>query len=121
MNKLMPVMLLAGLTLSAAGLVGKWRGTLEVTTSEGDVKTDQAYMDFKVDGTKVTGTVSSNPDHPFAIQNGKLEGGKLTFEANMGDPVGFELVLDGDTLRGSATATAGGAKMSAKVEMKRVR
>jgi hypothetical protein len=75
----------------------------------------------KVDGTKVTGTVGPNLDHQFAIRNGKLDAGKLTFEVLMEDPVAFDLVFDGNTIRGSATGTGeGGEKMSAKVDLKRV-
>jgi hypothetical protein len=79
-------------------------------------------MDLKLDGTEVTGTVAVNPDHQFAIRNGKLDAGKLTFEALMQDPVVFDLVFDGQTIRGSATGTGGGgARVSAKVDLKRVK
>jgi len=113
-------------TLSAADLAGKWTGKFDITTAEGENKPDSAYVVFKVDGNKVTGTAGPNEDQQWAIRNGKLEAGKLTFEVV---PVGdngedgqilFDLVWDGDTIRGTATGTImGGQKMSAKVELKR--
>lgn len=122
MKTLICFLLLTGLTLSAGELTGKWSGKFDITTSDGDTKSDEAYMDLKVDGTKVTGTVGPNVDPQFTIRNGKLEAGKLTFEALMVDPVAFDLVFDGETIRGSATGTAGdGEKMTAKVELKRAR
>ena len=119
MKTLICLFLLTALTLTAADLTGKWRGKFDVTTTDGDTRSDEAYMDLKLDGTRVTGTIGVNPDHQFAIKNGKLEGGKLTFEALMEDPVAFDLVFDGNTIRGNAVGTV--QKMSAKVDLKRVK
>jgi hypothetical protein len=120
MKALICSLLLTAFTLTAGDLTGKWRGKLDVTTSDGDTRSDEAYMDLKVNGTQVTGTIAINPDHPFTVQNGKLKAGKLTFEALMEDRIVFDLVFDGDTIHGSATGTAGGGeKISAKVDLKR--
>ncbi len=120
MKALICSLLLTAFTLTAGDLTGKWRGKLDVTTSDGDTRSDEAYMDLKVNGTEVTGTIAINPDHPFTVQNGKLKAGKLTFEALMEDRIVFDLVFDGDTIHGSATGTAGGGeKISAKVDLKR--
>ena len=121
MKTLICLLLLTAVTLTAGDLTGKWHGKFDVTTSDGDTRSDEAYMDLRVDGTKVTGTVGVGPDHQFAIRNGKLEDSKVTFEADMEDPVVFDLVFEGNTLRGNAIGTAkGGEKMSAKVDLKRV-
>jgi len=120
MKTLICLLLLTTPGLTAGDLTGKWHGTLVVTTSDGDTRSDELYMDLKLDGTEVTGTVAVNPDHPYAIQNGKLDAGKFTFKALMLDPVEFDLVFDGQTIRGRATGTGeGGARMSAKVDLKR--
>lgn len=122
MKTLICLLLLTALGLTAGDLSGKWHGKFDVTTSDGDTRSDELYMDLKLDGTEVTGTVAVNPDHQFAIRNGKLDAGKLTFEALMQDPVVFDLVFDGQTIRGSATGTGGGgARVSAKVDLKRVK
>ena len=120
MKTLICLLLLTSLGLTAGDLTGKWRGKLVVTTSDGDTRSDELYMDLKLDGTEVTGTVGVNPDHQFAIQYGKLDAGKFTFKALMQDPIEFDLVFDGQTIRGRATGTGGGgARMSAKVDLKR--
>lgn len=127
MKTLICLLLLTALTLTAGELAGKWSGKFDITNSNGETKPDEAYMTLKLDGTKVTGTAGPNEDQQWAIRNGKLEAGKLTFEVVMeenGEDNGtlvFDLVFDGDTIRGSATGTGkGGEKMSAKVDLKRV-
>jgi hypothetical protein len=127
MKTLICLLLLTGLTLSAGELTGKWTGKFDITTAGGETKPDSAYMNLKVDGTKVTGTAGPNEDQQWTIKNGKLEAGKLTFEVPIednGDDNGllvFDLAFDGDTIRGNATGTGkGGEKMSAKVDLKRV-
>jgi hypothetical protein len=128
MKTLICLLLLTGLTLSAADLTGKWSGKFDITTADGETKPDSAVMSLKVDGNKVTGTAGPNEDQQWTIRNGKLESGKLTFDVVMegdnGDDKGslvFDLVFDGETIRGSATGTGhDGDKMSAKVDLKRV-
>jgi hypothetical protein len=126
MKTLICLLLLSALTLTAADLTGKWSGKFDITNSNGETKPDEAYMNLKLDGAKVTGTAGPNLDQQWAIRNGKLEAGRLTFEVLIeenGEDKGklvFDLVFDGDTIRGSATGTGdGGEKMSAKVDLKR--
>jgi len=120
------LLLLTGLTLSAGELTGKWSGKFDITTAAGETKPDSAVMTLKVDGTKVTGTAGPNEDQQWTIKNGKLEAGKLTFEVvpqgEGGDDslIVFDLVFDGETIRGTATGHDGDNKLSAKVDLKRV-
>jgi hypothetical protein len=120
------LLLLTALTLSAGELTGKWSGKFDITNSSGETKPDSAYMNLKVEGTTVTGTAGPNEGEQWTIKKGKLEAGKLSFEvAPEGDGdsglIVFDLVFDGDTIRGSAAGTGdNGEKMSAKVELKRV-
>ena len=125
MKTLICLLLLTGLSLSAGELTGKWTGKFDITTAAGELKPDSAVMTLKVDGAKVTGTAGPNEEQQWTIKNGTLEAGKLTFEvAPEGDGnsglIVFDLVFDGDSLRGSAAGTGdNGEKMSAKVELKR--
>lgn len=125
MKTLICLLLLTGFTLTAGELTGKWSGKFDITTADGETKPDSAYMNLKVEGTKVTGTAGPNEDQQWTIRNGKLEAGKLTFEVvPEGDEdkglLVFDLVFDGDTIRGTATGRDGdNNKMSAKVEVKR--
>lgn len=120
------ILFLTALTLSAADLTGKWTGKFDVTTATGENNPGEAVMTLKADGTKVTGTAGPNEDQQWAIRNGKLEAGKLTFEVvmeNNGEDNGtinFDLTFDGDTIHGNAQGTGrNGEKMSAKVDLKR--
>jgi hypothetical protein len=124
MKTLICLLLLTGLTLSAGELTGKWSGKFDITAAAGETKPDSAVMNLKVDGTKVTGTAGPNEDQQWTIKNGKLEADKLTFEVvPEGDEdkglLVFDLVFDGDTIRGTATGREGDNKMSAKVDLKR--
>ncbi len=123
MKTLICLLLLTGLTLSAADLTGKWSGQFDITTPDGELKPDSAIMHLKLDGTKVTGTAGPNEDQQWDLRNGKLEGTKLTFEVTPeGDAdkglLVFDLVFDGDTIRGSVTGHDGDNKLSAKVDLK---
>jgi hypothetical protein len=123
MKKLFGLLLLTAFALAAGELDGKWSGKFDITHSDGETKADSAYMNLKLDGTKVTGTAGPDETKQWTIKNGKLEEGKLTFQVDTegGGSIAFELVFDGDTIRGSATGTGdGGEKMSAKVDLKRV-
>ena len=127
MKTLSFALLLSALTLSAANLTGKWSGKFDITTPNGETKPDEAYMNLKQEGGTVTGTAGPNEGEQWAIRNGKLEAGKLTFEVVMKDDqeekgiLTFDLVFDGDTIRGNASGSGqGNEKMSAKVDLKRV-
>jgi len=126
MKALICLLLLTGLTLSAANLTGKWSGKFDITTSDGEQKPDSAVMNLKLDGNAVTGTAGPSDDQQWTIRNGKLDGKKLTFEVVMeggSDDQGkivFNLVFDGETITGSAAGTSpDGQKMTAKLELKR--
>ena len=123
MKKLICTLLLTAFALTAGELTGNWAGKFDITTSSGETKADSAYMKLQAQGANVTGTAGPNDGEQWPIKNGKLEDGKLTFEVPMedGGVIAFELVFDGETIRGNAQGTGnGGEKMSAKVDLKRV-
>ena len=125
MKTLISLFLFSALTLFAGDLTGKWSGKFDITNAQGETKPDEAYMALKLDGETVTGTAGPNMDQQWAIKNGKLKDGKLTFivevEGNGENGVlTFDLVFDGETIKGTADGTGGGGeKMSAKVDLKR--
>ncbi|HVN04978.1 MAG TPA: hypothetical protein VMT86_11205 [Bryobacteraceae bacterium] len=124
MKLLISALLLTAMTLTAGELTGKWSGKFDITNSQGETKPDSAVMTLKLDGTTVTGTAGPNEDQQWAIRKGKLENGKLTFEVvpegGDGALLIFDLVFDGDTIKGTASGTGdGGEKMSAKLDLKR--
>jgi uncharacterized protein involved in outer membrane biogenesis len=56
---------------------GRWKATL----ARGD-RTGVAVMTLKVEGTQVIGTLSEPSGQTLEIENGKLEEGRLTFDAS---------------------------------------
>ena len=62
------------LTASAADVGGKWKATYE--TPDGQAR--ESTFDFKVDGAKLTGTVSS-PRGESTISDGKISGDEISF------------------------------------------
>jgi hypothetical protein len=123
MKKVFGLLLVSSFALIAGDLTGKWSGKFDITNSDGEAKADSAFMNLKLEGKTVTGTAGPNESKQWAIKNGKLEEGKLTFGVEMedGGSIEFALVFDGDAIRGSAAGTGnGGEKMSAKVDLKRM-
>jgi hypothetical protein len=124
MKILVCFLLMLGLTLSAtaADVNGKWSGSFNVTRPDGEVKDDTAFFVLKQNGSELTGTVGPREDEQFPIQNGKVEGDKITLEASAnGSVIKFELVLAGDHIKGDANGTHDGEPLKAKLDLTRVK
>jgi len=122
MRKFLCSLLFSALALGAAELTGKWSGSFDITNSDGETKADTAYMSLKESGGAVTGTAGPNTEKQWTIQNGKLDGQKLTFEVRMEDGglLVFNLTFDGSSIQGDVKGTgSGGEQMSAKTNLKR--
>ena len=108
------------LTASAADITGKWSGSYSFENGNGGT----AYVVFKQSGAAVSGTAGPGEDQQWAIEKGKIEGNKVTFELKSpddGSVYKLELMLAGDTLKGSVTAGAGDQSMKGKIEVTRVK
>jgi hypothetical protein len=77
------LLVVTGTAAWAADVTGVWTGTI----SGGDGDYALTYT-FKQDGQKLTGTVTG-PTDPIQIQEGKVEGDKISFwlQVDMGDNV----------------------------------
>jgi hypothetical protein len=69
--------LLLAFVASAADISGKWRA--EFTTPDGTQRTNT--FTFKVDGSKLTGTVAGTQDET-PIKDGKISGDDISFTAD---------------------------------------
>lgn len=121
MRKLLCSLLFSALALGAAELTGKWSGSFDITNSDGESKADTAYMSLSQSGGEVTGTAGPNAEKQWAIQKGKLDGQKLTFEVRTEDGglLVFDLTFDGSSIQGDVKGTgSGGEHMSAKTNLK---
>lgn len=105
---------------AASEITGKWSGTFLISTSDGNTKDDMAFMDLKQNGTELTGTAGPNPEKQYTIVKGKVEGNKITFEAQADETViKFDLTLVEGHLKGEAKAEKDGRSMKAVIDLQR--
>jgi len=116
--------LLVVFALTAAAdtdITGKWSGSLNVTTPDGE-KNETAFLIFKQTGSDITGSVGPNEDQQFPIQKGKIDGDKITIEADHeGHTVKLALVLAEDHIRGDMSIEMEGQTRTAKLDVTRVK
>ncbi len=74
MKTLLILFALLAMTLSAADITGTWKATAK----SGNETFKRTFV-FKQDGTKLTGTTTSDRFGKSAIQNGKIEGDAFSF------------------------------------------
>jgi hypothetical protein len=105
---------------AASEITGTWSGSFFITTSDGQEKNDSAYMVLKQNGTELTGTAGPNADKQYTILNGKVEGNKVTFEAQDGGTlIKFNMTLVDGHLKGEAKAEKEGRSMKAVIDVQR--
>jgi hypothetical protein len=118
-------LLLLGLALSAAAadITGTWSGSFNMTRPDGESKESEALLVLKQNGSEITGSVGPNENERHTIAKGKIEGDKITLETAEGEgpAIKFELVLEGDHIKGDASASHEGQTMKAKLDLTRVK
>jgi hypothetical protein len=114
---------LAALTAAAdTDITGKWSGSFDITAPDGGVKNDTAFLILKQAGSDITGSVGPSEDHQFPIAKGKMEGDKITIEADHeGHTLKLALVLAGDHIKGDASLEEDGQTATAKLDVTRVK
>jgi hypothetical protein len=87
MGKLLPslFLLIAPLALAAGDISGKWTGTMDMKTPDGQVQSMSVAAEFMQDGKSVTGTAGREGDEQHAIQKGTIEDKRFTFEVQPPD------------------------------------
>ena len=76
MKRSIMLLVLSAITLSAADISGTWKASAKSTIGGGTIK--RTFF-FKQDGTKLTGTSTSDRWPRSAIENGRIEGDTLSF------------------------------------------
>ena len=116
----------AGLTGPAAGQdrKGDPTGTWKWTTERGGQKRE-TVLKLKVEGTKLTGTITARKDMEVKIEDGKFEGGEVTFTVtrefkDQKFTTKYKAKVEGDTLKGTATSERDGKEQKREFEAKRV-
>ena len=101
-------------------LSGKWSGSFNITFPDGSTKDAMAFMDLKHKGEELKGTAGETPDRQWAIQNGKVNGNRITFEVQTDNPLfRFELALTDGRLKGEAKAEQEGKSIKAVIDLQR--
>ncbi len=97
--------------LAQASAAGKWVGSLDVVHADGSVEPGGAYFSLLQNGEQLTGSAGESAAHQSPITDGKLAGDSVRFTVvvNPQLSVRFELLLQGDHLRGTATGLPGEA------------
>jgi len=88
-------------SLSAAGLTGTWKGSMETQMGETEVT-----ITFQA-GAALAGRVQAG-EYEGAIENARLDGDKVYFETNIGPgKLTFEGTVAGDEMKVNVTGTQG--------------
>lgn len=125
MKALVCTLLLCVFALTAAAdtdITGKWSGSFDITQPDGGVKNSTAFLILKQAGSEITGSVGPVEDEQFPIMKGKIDGEKITIEADHdGHTLKLALVLAGDHIKGDASMDVQGQTATAKLDVTRVK
>lgn len=94
---------LSAISVFAADVTGKWMAT--VPSRDGGTR--EVTYNFKADGEKLTGTMST-PQGEREIENGKLDGDNVSFTMSMGQrKMNYAGKVEGDELKMKMTMEGG--------------
>ena len=82
MKKAIAVVLLLAVNAVAGDLTGKWSGAFKVDGADHDVP---QLLIFKQDGNKLTGSGGPDQSERYPIEDGKVDGDRVTFEITTGE------------------------------------
>jgi hypothetical protein len=82
MKKAIAVVLLLTMNAMAEDLTGKWSGAFKVDGSDHDVS--QLFI-FKQEGNKLTGSGGPDQSEQYPIENGRVDGDRVSFEITTGE------------------------------------
>ena len=122
MKRILFCFLISLLTLSAAELSGKWTGMVQIKTPDGENMMVPLIAELQQKGQELSGTIGRSADEKKAIENGKVEGTKLSFQVSTSDsanPFKFELAATEAGLEGQMTGRVDQGQITGKVTMKR--
>ena len=119
------VLLLTGAPAQAqtTNLTGKWTANFTRTAPDGKTQTIDFMFDLTQTGKVLTGTVGPTAERQWPIENGAVDGNKVTFRVQQPDgPMRtFTLQLVKDRLQGEMLAELKGQSFTAKVDAGRAK
>jgi hypothetical protein len=115
-------LLLTAVALLGADFTGSWKGSLKMKSPDGQViREGDAHMTLKQAGSTVTGEAGTDGDS-YPIQNGKAEGGVLTFTVQPPDSDAIQVKVslnEAGELVGQANAEIEGRKVMIELRLKK--
>lgn len=105
--------------LLAAGVDGKWSGERKFQTPDGEERTMTTTLELKSEGSTLTGKMSAGPRGEAEIQDGKVDGNKISFTTKMSTPRGdftsnWEGTVSGDEMTLTRQGGPGGGGRGGK-------
>ena len=113
--------------IAAEDFTGKWSGSFSGTDPNGSPVNENVVLNFIHKDSELTGTAGPTAERQWKILNGKVKGDSVAFEVQGGgDTQGgpllkFALTFADGHLKGDVNAERGGEKMTAKVDLTRVK
>jgi hypothetical protein len=112
----------AGFALADVDVTGKWSGSFNPVGPNGETKESTAVLILKQSGADITGSVGPTEDEQYPIKTGKIDGNKITLEADHdGHTLKLELVLSAERITGEAHMSGEGETMKAKIDVGRAK
>src|SRR5262245_6771094 len=109
----------ASLSLAAIDVSGKWSGKFVDTQDE--AKSEPVFMILKQEGSQLSGSGGPTEDEQHPMENGKVEGDKLTFEIPTGKgTIYFNLKATDNEIKGEMKRTRSDGTDTARLSLKRV-
>ena len=123
MKTLLCFLLAATLAVAAdVDVTGKWTGTFNMTGPNGETDNSTAVLMLKQSGAAISGTVGPDEEKQFPIVKGKIDGDKITLEADHdGHPLNFTLVLAAGRITGDVQMSRDNQTMKAKLDVGRAK
>jgi len=112
---------LLSLALSESDIAGLWSGSFDVVGLNGRAADQTLYLNPLQRGAEVTGTAGPQQKQQWPVENGKIDGDKITFEVRPpeGAAVRFDLRVVDDRLQGEASTRREGRLFRARVRVMR--
>ena len=110
---------------AAEDFTGKWSGSF-TGTMDGQQHTEPFILNMVHKGAALTGTIGPSDGQQWKLENAKVDGNNVAFEVQAGgDSQGprmkFTLAFADGHLKGDLTAEKEGQKLTAKVDVTRVK
>ena len=113
--------------LAAEDFTGKWSGQFTGVTPDGNQVTEPILLNLVHKGAELTGTAGPSAETQWKILKGKVDGNKVSFEVQAGGDtqsgpyVTVTLAYADGHLKGDFNAQRGAEKLTAKIDLTRVK